>query len=272
MRGTVAITGGAGFIGKYVQHALELKDYVPVIVDRSHGVDVLSDELEHVLKEVDGVIHLAGILGTDELFDEVDEAIDVNVKGTAHVLRACKDYGLSYVGITMPQVWDNIYQATKLAAVKMANAYHRHYDVPVCHVRAFNVYGEGQKVGKPQKIVPTFSSLAWQGASIPIWGDGLQLVDMIHARDVAHLLVQALDFGDGRILDAGTGLPMTVNDVADIVTEFADSSSPIKHLPMRRGEHGHGAVATGEGWSDVVKRPWFNLPDLKSVVESYRPQ
>lgn len=266
----VAVTGGQGFIGAHVCDELERRGHEPVPVDRHDGVDILSPKLGDELEHCDAVIHLAGVLGTDELFDAAEAAILVNVTGTYRVLKCCADYGLRYVGITMPQCWDNIYQATKLAAVKIAGAFYRHYDVPVSHVRAFNVFGLGQKVGKPQKIIPTFASKAWANEPIPVWGDGDQLVDLVYVDDVARMLVDALQFGNGEVFDAGSGIPITVNEVAELVLEHTGSHGGIKRLHMRRGEHGLGVRAEGDGWELLGWKPHFIIDDLVKTIESYK--
>lgn len=271
----IAVTGGSGFIGNYVVRRLIDLGYDYVIIDRSMGLDILADngDVEEILRYCTGVIHLAGVLGTAELFDDVNLAIDVNVKGTAHILQMCHAHDLHYVGITMPQVWDNVYQATKAAATKLAAAYHRHYDLRVSHVRAYNAYGPGQKVGTPQKIIPTFANAAWRNEPLPVWGDGTQYVDLVYVEDVAAMLVDALGFGANQVFDAGTGYTITVNEVAAYVLDHVPgTTSKIEYLPMRKGEHGQGVVAEGEGWDKLGWKPMFRLPALKETVESYRPR
>jgi UDP-glucose 4-epimerase len=221
----------------------------------------------------DAVIHLAGVLGTSELFQDPYRAVDVNIKGTLQVLQACQALsGARYVGITMPQVWDNVYQATKLCSAKLASAWHRHFDIPVSHVRAFNAFGEGQKVYGVQKIIPTFATMAWAGEPLPVWGDGEQLVDLVYVKDVARMLVDAMQFEDDRTFDAGTGQPITVNEVARLIQEMTGHFVGIDHLPMRSGEHGHGIVAEGEGWADLGWAPDFRLEELMSTVAWYKPE
>jgi nucleoside-diphosphate-sugar epimerase len=264
----VAVTGGRGFIGEYVCNELKQRGHDALCLDRKDGFDVLESKILEELEYADAVIHLAGVLGTDELFDEAERALDVNVKGTYRVLKACADFDLHYIGITMPQCWDNIYQATKLAAGKIAHSFMRYFDVPVSHVRAFNVFGPGQHLGKPQKIIPTFADCAWRKKPIPIWGDGDQLVDLVYVEDVARMLIDALAFGDGQVFDAGTGIPFTVNQVAEMVSEITGFHQ-TQHLPMRRGEHGLGVRAEGEGWDLLGWKPVFRETDLVRTIESY---
>lgn len=273
----VAVTGGDGFIGRVVERELLQRGDHAVCIDRATGIDVVDNEsVLEALQGVDGVIHLAGVLGTSELFAEPEKAVEVNILGTISVLKACAVTGARYVGITMPQVWDNVYQVTKNAAVGLSTAWHKHFGVRVSHVRAYNVYGVGQKVGSPQKIIPTFSAAAWAKKPMPIWGDGLQTVDLVWVEDVARMLVDALDYGDCQTFDAGTGHQTTVRDVAELVWEFVhgevDLEEHSRFLPMRKGENeGTEVGAQGEGWDALRWRPLWRPQELQRTVQSYRP-
>jgi UDP-glucose 4-epimerase len=262
----VLLTGGAGFLGKYVHGELEKLGHYVVPYDLADGGDVASDDkLRQRSAGCDHVIHLAGVLGTAELFDNPFNAVEVNVNGTLNVLRMCAERGMGYTGITMPQVWDNVYQATKMCAMSLAAAWNRHEGVPVSHVRAFNAYGIGQKVHGVQKIIPTFASLGWRGKPIPVWGDGNQRVDLVWAQDIARMLVHAMAWSRNEVFDAGTGEGTTVLDVARRVIERTGSRSQIEFLPMRKGEHPANVVAHGEGW-DLMK--WHPAPRMLELDET----
>jgi UDP-glucose 4-epimerase len=271
----VLVTGGGGFIGRAVARELEAVGVEPVIFDRPHDV---RDGLDVATAGIgcDAVIHMAGVLGTHELFDTPELAIDVNIKGTLNVLEWCRNNDTSFVGITMPQVFPSIYTATKVASTRLASAYHLTHGVPVSHVRAFNAFGPGQAhgPGHPQKIIPTFAYNAWRGIPIPIWGDGQQTVDLIHTTDLARLLVGALAYGDDDVFDGGTGEAMTVEGVVQLVRQIVvmngGPDTPVEHLPMRRGEVPTNIVARGEGWNKLYK-PHFRIRDLEDTVLSYKP-
>ena len=228
----VLVTGGDGFIGRAVCAALKAEGIESVPVDRASGIDILTDKLP----DADGVIHLAGVLGTAELFETIDTAVDVNIKGTVRVLEWCARRGAKYVGITMPQVWSNPYQATKACGMSLAEAYGTRFDFPVTHVCAFNVYGPGQKVHGVQKILPTFASRSWNREPMPVWGSGNQKVDLIHVEDVAATLVDAFSsHRTGMYDEAGSGTPLTVLYVARMVGEITRCST-VEFLPLRAGE------------------------------------
>ena len=264
----VAVTGGAGFIGQAVVGRLRETGHAPLLLDLpDYDVRTLA-----ALPPVDAVIHLAGVLGTAELFARPREAVEVNVGGTLNVLEASRAAGAAYVGITMPPVFPSVYTATKTGARELERAYHHGYGLPVSRVRAFNAYGPGQKHGPdhPQKIVPTFAAEAWAGRPIPIWGDGTQTVDLIHTGDLARMLADALAFGDDATFDGGTGVPFSVNEVAEMVLAITGSKAGVRYLPMRRGETPTKIAAEGEGWDRLGWRPVFSERLFAEAVGSYR--
>jgi UDP-glucose 4-epimerase len=264
-----AVTGGGGFIGQAVCRHLRAARYTLLSLDLPYH-DVRS--MDRLPGGVDTVIHLAGVLGTDELFDRPLDAVEVNIRGTVNVLEACRSVGASYVGITMPQVFPSVYTATKVAAREFERAWHHTYGLPVSRVRAFNAYGPGQKhgPGHPQKIVPTFASEAWAGRPIPIWGDGTQTADLVHVDDLGRMLADAAAYGDDCTFDGGTGEPLSVNEIAEMVLAITGSKAGVEYLPMRRGETPTKIAATGEGWDRLGWRPVFDEAKFAAAVESYR--
>lgn len=282
----IAITGGAGFIGKYVVQHAEAAGHDVVVFDIDHRGNKRDvryyAEVDEGLDGAGHVIHLAGVLGTHELFDAPQEAVDVNITGTLNVLEWCRHHDAGYTGILMPDAFPSIYTTTKIAAARLATVYHHEYKISVSHVRAFNAHGAGQKhgIGHPQKILPTFATKAWAGEPLPIWGDGTQTVDLVTADDLGRMLVDAVQFGDDDVFDGGTGHALTVNEVSGFVINhvhhamnwtWAETPSP-EYLPMRRGEVPTHIVADGDGWEALGWHPQFSWSDVAATVDSYRPE
>lgn len=268
----IAVTGGGGFLGNHVITYAEAQGHDAWRFDRNDGNDILGDL--SALKGADVVIHMAGMLGTSELFDATEEAIQANVVGTVRILEWCEGRDAAFVGITMPDSdWANVYQATKLCAKKLATAWHRNFGVPVSHVRAFNAFGEGQKYGypHPQKFLPTFATLAWLGEPLPIWGSGEQSIDMIDSRDVARMLVDACRFGNDDVFDAGTGYPVTVNFLAGFINRYTGNKAGVEHFPMRPGETPDTMIcANAEGWDKLDWEPELNWDRVREVIDTYK--
>lgn len=288
----IVVTGGSGFIGGAVCDEIRSRGGQPVSFDRVEGHDIrepfdLPDGCE-------AVIHLAGVLGTHELWDDIDLAIDTNIRGTVNVLSAIVRHGkrVPYVGITMPQVFPSIYTATKIGAGAFEWAFRNEYRIPVAKVRAFNAYGPGQAfdldptvarvVGfhdgwvqhHPQKIIPAFAGLAWAGLPLPVWGDGDQGVDLVSAATLARMLVDAVGFAsveDDVTIDGGTGRQWTVMEVAEFVNAHTGNEAGIVHLPMRRGEVPTSIVAAGEGWDLLDWTPdGGSVDELAQTIDFYK--
>lgn len=262
----VAITGGHGFIGKAISFGLSQNGHEVDTIDRSSGRDIFHPHLTKWC-EADVVIHLAGILGTEELFDTPYDAIRTNIEGTVRVLQACHATGAKFLGITMPDVWANVYQSTKRAAKDLATAWHINYNLPVAHVLAYNVFGPGQKVRGVQKIVPTFAHRAWRGEPLPMWGSGEQIVDLVPVGMVAAQFLTTIEQGEFKdnVVHAGSGRPQKVIDVANRINEWTGNPAGIKYLPMRKGEGGHIAVAPRQ---TIRCEPLNKL--LRGTVDWYR--
>lgn len=270
----ILVTGGTGFIGSAIIDLLRRMGHNVSAFDRTQGNDVRDkDQCIEAVRGMDKVIHLAGILGTDELFDAVQHAIDVNIKGSVNIMDACVVHSAHYIGITMLPVFPSIYTATKVASSRFATAYHHNYDLPVTHVRAYNVYGSQQAhgAGHPRKIVPAFSVEGWRNEPLKIWGDGNQIVDLIDVDVVARVFLDCLSApGRDEIIDAGTKVPLTVNEVADFVLEITGSKAGVEHLPMRRGEIPTKVVSYGEGWEHLSFEPTYEPLKLMKTILAYR--
>lgn len=279
----VLVTGGSGWIGQATCRALEARGHTPLVFDRANGLDVRDvAAVGEQVAQVEHVIHLAGVLGTHELFSSPERAVEANVLGALNVTLACVRSGIALTEITMPRVNPSLYAATKACAMDIALAYQAAGDLQCSFVRAYNAYGPGQAYGgdHPQKIIPTFASKAWAGESLPVWGAGELWTDLVHVDDVARMLVLAMDFRDGQVFDAGSGFPQTVNAVAErvinIVSDECGLSSTVEHMEPRKGERTHSTdadVASGEGWNLLDGwRPVFDPQRLSDAVMSYRPK
>lgn len=105
-----------------------------------------------------------------------------------------------------------------------------------------------------------------------IWGSGLQTVDAVHVDDVARMLIDATVFQDDEILDAGTGVAVSVNMIANSINRYTGNQAGVVHLPMRRGEEPDTQiVAKGDGWQETGWHPEFSMAKILETVESYRP-
>lgn len=238
------VTGGRGFIGGHLINTLRECGHDALSYDLVDGLDILdAGKLQQSVGGADVVFDCAGILGSAETFRYIEKTIDVNIKGTIAVLRACQHAKTPLIYLSLKTAWHNPYCITKRAANEFCLAWYENYNLPVVVVRGLNVYGSRQKWGKVQKAVPTFIVRAITGQPLIVYGDGEQITDQIHVSDMCEILIRAWERGVwGEVIDAGTGIPTTVNALARVIVNAANSPSQILHVPMRPGEPERGGV------------------------------
>lgn len=270
----ILVTGGTGFIGTAVVNRMKEEGHEVKVFDINLGDDVRElSQCDDAVRGTDVVIHLAGILGTDELFDTPKDAIDINITGSVNMMISCVSHGAKFIPITMLPVFPSIYTGTKVSSGYFAKAYHHTYGLPVTYVQTFNAYGPNQAhgPGHPRKIIPAFSVEGWSNTPLKIWGDGEQMVDLVYVDDVASVFVDALSApGKCETLDAGTGHAVTVNEVANFVLEVTGSTAGVEYFPMRRGETPTKVVSMKEGWDYLSYKPTYDLLKLMKTITAYR--
>lgn len=258
----VLVTGGQGFIGGHVIKKLMDRGYQAVSFDRKAGhivpgvsyfIGDVRDKnaVDQAVFESDGVIHLAGILGTSETLQHIPETVDVNITGTLNVFEAIKKYQKPCVYITLPDVWQNPYAVTKRTAKDFAFLYNREFKTKINVVRGFNVYGEGQKFKPVRKFAPSFIIRAILGEPLQVFGDGSQLMDLVYAGDTAEILVRALEIPETAtdVIDAAPGEGIPVIKVAKLIADMLNAK--VEHLPMRPGETNKAII---QGNTETLKR------------------
>lgn len=253
---------GAGFIGTHVVDELLKKDYQVSIFDRfpyekisnkrwDSNVKAFFGDIrdrESVMEAVyahDAVINLAAILGTMETINNPHESVDTNIHGALNVFEACKPCsmhpdGIPAIQITVGNHWmNNSYSITKSCSERFAFMFNKEHKTNIKVIRALNAYGEGQRHKPVRKITPNFIVKALRCEPIEIFGDGTQIMDMVYVKDVARVIVAALENNDApndTVYEVGSGVPTTVNDIANLINEITCSNAGIKYLPMRQGE------------------------------------
>ncbi|MFF8482305.1 NAD-dependent epimerase/dehydratase family protein [Streptomyces antibioticus] len=267
----VLVTGGAGFIASWCRRELTARGHSVLVMDHQDRRHQLADGEEFFLGDVrdatavteaaahvDGIIHLAAVLGTQETISNPRPSAETNILGSLNVFEASTQYDLPvvYAGVgnhAFRLVGTGCYTITKSAAEDLARMYNLYREGGrVTIVRPVNAYGPGQSVAKPygtskvRKIAPAFACRALTGTDIEVYGDGAQISDCVYVEDVARAFVTALEHTavhgpTERPVEVGPLESRTVNDIARLVAEYAAKVTGrepvgIVHLPMRPGE------------------------------------
>ncbi len=258
----VLVTGGMGFIGRYVVEELIAKGHTPVIFDHHRRAPEEYDERAEVffgdvmdevavteaMAHVEGWIHLAAVLGTQETIQNPIPAAKSNLIGGLNMLQAASQYKLPGAYIGVGNHWmNNPYSITKTMIERFSDMYNNYRGTTVNIVRAVNAYGPRQLAaepfgpGKVRKITPAFVCRALTNQPVEIYGDGKQISDMVYVGDVATALVKALEAAAkgiclNKVVEVGPRENKTVGEVAELVIKLSGSQSKIVNLPMRPGE------------------------------------
>lgn len=284
----IGITGGKGFIGSYVVKSLIAQGHQPVIFD--HRGKVGNDDNEWMFGDVrdeasvmelaahvDGIIHLAAVLGTVETIDRPMPAAQTNVLGTLNVFEAASRYDLpvAFAAVGNANIARGTYCITKSASERFVNMYREDRGLRVTSVRPMNAYGPGQSAPEPyaaakvRKIVPSFACSALSGDPIRIYGDGTQISDSVYVGDVANVFVKSLEAAAQGIvpdhpIDVGNYNPTSVSQVAQEVIANVPGAT-IETVPMRAGEPFGGPMSTQKKLLEAVEAVKLVNPDLNPI-------
>ena len=227
------VTGGAGFIGRWVTKNLLHKGRDVVVLDNlSNGQEQNLDEFKNNpnLKEIvigdirnfkvvkklfnkynfDVCIHLAAQINVQESLDHPERAYENNILGTYNILEAARIINTKIVLIGTCMVYDlansNIaisenhkvkpaspYAGSKLAAEELALSYYHAFKLPVVILRPFNTYGPFQKTNMDGGVVSIFVNHKVLNKKLTIFGEGTQTRDLLYVEDCADFIVKAAD-------------------------------------------------------------------------------
>ena len=155
------------------------------------------------------------------------------------------------------------YGVGKLAVEHYLEYYRQVHGLRYVVLRYGNVYGPRQDPEGEAGVVAIFCGKILGGHRLVIYGDGEQTRDYVYVGDVARANVLALRYltdgprrsgsnGNGAsvpsssngsgtrqlgsIFNVGTGLETSVNALAAVLLESADTDCPVAHQPARPGE------------------------------------
>ncbi|MFY0544687.1 NAD-dependent epimerase/dehydratase family protein [Brevibacillus sp. H7] len=284
----ILVTGGAGFIGYHLCSSLLKKGHALTVVDSFHPYyepalkqarvealqqsgtfsffrqDILDEENMHALferEQPEAVIHLAAVPGVRGSLHEPITYVDIDVKGTVHMLELSKQYGVkrflfasssSVYGersINQPLQEDSVnlsvaspYAASKLAAEVFCRTYTQLYDISITSLRFFTVYGPHQR---PDMAISRFLKRLLDNQPLPLYNTS-SVRDYTYVDDIVNGIEAALRrMGGYQVYNLGSGKPVGLMELVHTL----ESVTGIKANLIVEGAQPGDVSGT---WADIT--------------------
>ena len=285
------VCGGAGFIGSnFVRvRARDHGDDVVVLDKLTYaGRRENQQDLEEVRLIVGGIedpeavaeagegaeaiVNFAAETHVDRSIAEPDAFVRTHAFGTYVLLEAAREREIPYLQVSTDEVYGSIeegtfteqsplapsspYSATKAAADLLALSYFHTYELPVRICRGSNNYGPYQY---PEKLIPLMILNALHGDSLPVYGDGMQVRNWIHASDFARAIGHVLEHGTaGEVYNAGgPDEEANIDVIHRIVALTGASEELLEHVADRPGHDRRYSLSSEKvralGWEPRVR-------------------
>ncbi|HVZ89145.1 MAG TPA: dTDP-glucose 4,6-dehydratase [Polyangia bacterium] len=307
------VTGGAGFIGSsyvrlarrkrpgstvvnvdaltYAGNLENLRDlegdpaHVFVRADIRDGAKMLTLMREH---EIEAVVNFAAESHVDRSILSAAPFLETNVGGTLSLLEAARAAGVRrFLQVSTDEVYGSLgptgafeettpitprspYSASKASADHFVMAFHHTHGMDVVITRCSNNYGPYQF---PEKLIPLMILNAFEGRSLPVYGDGGQVRDWIHVEDHCEAVDLALTQGrSGEVYNVGAENERPNLDVVRAILRHAGrDESLIRHVPDRPGHDRRYAMNARKIREQLGWRPRHGFEQgLADTVAWYR--
>ena len=267
----VLVTGAGGFIGGHLVERLvrdgarvramcrynsrndrgTLDWLEPEVVAEVEVVPGELRDVESVAAAVEGtevVLHLGAQIAIPYSYVNPRDFVEVNALGTLNVAQAALRHGVQRVVHTStsevygtaqtvpiteahPLEPQSPYAASKVAADKLMDSFHRSFDLPVTVLRPFNTYGPRQSA---RAIIPTIVGQALEGSTLRL-GSLHPRRDLTYVEDTAAGFVAAAssDAAIGRTIHLGTDRDVSVGELVELVGELLGRELVVQTDPTR---------------------------------------
>lgn len=246
----ILVTGSNGFIGKYVSNRLKeeydvigigMRDKSTVQGIKYHQAFIESstfvDQIKEKVKFCDVVIHLAAFIDKDEFSNKL---IDVNCKGTNHVLQLAKELNckkiihtssLPIIGkpMTLPITEEHelnprtLYHNTKLMSEKIINL-GSEYNIKPINLRIPSPIGVGMN---EKTILPLILRQCLGNNPITLYGTGERRQNYIDVRDITEVIVNSVKNDIEGTYNVATEKTISNIELAKLCIHLTNSYSKI---------------------------------------------
>ena len=295
------VTGGAGFIGSNLVHALLERGFaVRVLDDLSTGrranladvaddVELIEGSVRHLatlgraMQGVSRVFHEAAIPSVARSVAAPLASHEANATGTLNVLIAARDEGVRRVVYAssssvygdadrLPVSEDvaprplSPYGVSKLTGERYCGAFHASFGLPTVSLRYFNVFGPRQDPkSEYAAVIPRFILWGQQDKPLQVHGDGTQSRDFTYIDNVvsANLLAARADASrvSGRAYNVGCGSRTSLLEIIAMLEKMLGKPLRREHSPGRVGDVPHTLADVSAAKRDLGYAPLVDFDE-----------
>lgn len=253
----ILVTGGSGFLGAHLinkLHALKAEIYIldlnpidkqPLLKNVSNDVIFYKVDLrnlnktEKIIRDIhpEIIFHLSASIERKRSFENINNTIDINLKGTINLLRSLVniDYK-AFVFTSTSEVYGKSippfkedsplnpvspYSASKASAEIFCKTLSEINGKPFTILRLFNIYGEGQD---PTMFIPQLIHSCIMGRDFNMT-KGAQTRELNYVGDVINALILAsfIKKANKTVFNIGNGEEISLKKIAKIVLSLMDN-------------------------------------------------
>jgi len=252
----ILLTGGSGFLGKWVYEKLIQRGVLPsnIFVPRSSQYDLRDKEACRIcVEDKDVVIHSAGKLGNvaahqkkpaEFFYDNLtmgvhlmDVALEAGVKkfviiGSSYIYSEFTQSPLKEKDLWQGSPSETVapYAWAKKMLLVQAQAYRRQYGFDAIYLIIPNFFGPGYTSSHviPSLISKIHDAQATGKDFIEVWGSGLVMRDFFYVEDAAEAIVLATEkYDNAQPVNIGSGRGCAIKNLVKILTKLMSFDGKI---------------------------------------------
>src|SRR6266705_7220847 len=299
----VTVTGGAGFLGRFVVQKLKELD-VEVFVPRSRDYNLIEkDDIVRLLNETrpDLVIHLAAVVGGIGynqknpgrfFYDNLMMGVQLIEQSRLFGVRKFLDTGtvcaypkFTPVPFKEDDIWNGYpeetnapYGLAKKMLLVQSQAYRRQYGFNSIFLVPVNLYGPGDDFDpRTSHVIPALirkcmDATAGGASEVTVWGTGSATREFLYVEDAAEAIVLAAARYDGEEpVNVGAGCEISIRNLVQLVAKLTGFSGSIVWDPSKPDGQPRRMLDTSRAASAFGFVATTPLDDgLRKTVEWYR--
>ncbi|MGI8791713.1 MAG: NAD-dependent epimerase/dehydratase family protein [Acidimicrobiales bacterium] len=258
-----------------------------------HRLDIRSSDVVDLIarRKPSVVFHLAAQADVRVSVSRPAFDAEINILGSINVLEGARQAGARKVVFassggtiygdpapedlplreTQPQRPVSPYGVAKKAVGDYLVAYRELHDLEFSALALANVYGPRQDPHGEAGVVAIFAGRMLSSEPCTVFGDGAQTRDYLFVDDVVDAFARAADRADGLLLNIGTGVETSVNDLYSTMAAGAGVTGPAIYAPARLGELQRSALDPSRAAIHLGWKAWTSLADgTKAVLDWFQ--